>query len=178
MIYNQGRPWQVRGTVQDLGTGPLWAVVLWRHHVQSTVLYDHGRTQIQSESWARLLAFDNRGNSSLVLTRPLLVNNEIYKPFPLNLTRKGYLEKMNNLPKRHGAGPPVALGSMQLHQLHRLKAVPVYITTTTLRVTGAKAKPLYNRHDLSCYRHYGKVKKFPARNSLAWQNNREVDAFD
>jgi len=55
-----------------------------------------------------LLTFDNnRGNSSLVLTRALFVNNEIYKPFVL-LERKGYLEKMNNLPKHHGAGPSVA----------------------------------------------------------------------
>jgi len=35
------------GPVHDLGAEPLWAVVLWRH-VQSTVLYDHGRAQIQS----------------------------------------------------------------------------------------------------------------------------------
>jgi len=40
------------------------------------------------------------------------------------LERKGYLEKMNNLPKLHGAGPPEARGPMQLHWLHRLKASP------------------------------------------------------
>jgi len=27
-----------RGRMQDLGAGSLWAVILWRHHVQSTVL--------------------------------------------------------------------------------------------------------------------------------------------
>jgi len=37
--------------------------------------------------------------------------------------RKEYLEKMNNLPKRHGAGPPEARGSMQLH---RFKTDPGY----------------------------------------------------
>jgi len=36
------------------------------------------------ENRARLLTFDNRGYPSLVLTRPLFVNNEIYKPFLLN----------------------------------------------------------------------------------------------
>jgi len=43
---NEGRSWQVRSPMQDLGAGPLWAVVLWRHRVQSTLLYDHGRAQI------------------------------------------------------------------------------------------------------------------------------------
>ena len=43
VAYTQGRPWQVRGPMQDLDAGPLWAVILWRHRVQSTVLYDHGR---------------------------------------------------------------------------------------------------------------------------------------
>jgi len=28
----------MRGPMQDAGAGPLWAVLLWRHHVQSTVL--------------------------------------------------------------------------------------------------------------------------------------------
>jgi len=27
-----------RSPMQDLGVGPLWAVVLWRHRAQSTVL--------------------------------------------------------------------------------------------------------------------------------------------
>jgi len=31
-------PATVRGPMQDLGVGPLWAVILWRHRVQSTVL--------------------------------------------------------------------------------------------------------------------------------------------
>jgi len=26
------------GPMQDLGAGPLWAVILWRHRVQSSVL--------------------------------------------------------------------------------------------------------------------------------------------
>jgi len=26
------------GPMQDLGSGPLWAVISWRHRVQSTVL--------------------------------------------------------------------------------------------------------------------------------------------
>jgi len=46
MIYVQGWPKQVRGPMQNLGAGPFWAVVLWRHRVQSTVLYDHGRAHI------------------------------------------------------------------------------------------------------------------------------------
>jgi len=48
MREKQGRTWQVGGPIQDLGAGSLWALVLWRHRVQSTVLYDHGRSQIQS----------------------------------------------------------------------------------------------------------------------------------
>ena len=43
---SQGRPWQVRGPMQDWGAAPLWAIVLWRHRVQSTVLYNPGRAQI------------------------------------------------------------------------------------------------------------------------------------
>jgi len=41
----------------------------------------------------------------------------MYKPFLLSFERKGYLEKINNLPKHHGAGPPAARGPMQLHPL-------------------------------------------------------------
>jgi len=33
-----GRPQQVRGPMQDLSAGPLWAVVLWHHCAQTTVL--------------------------------------------------------------------------------------------------------------------------------------------
>jgi len=33
----QCKTW-ARGPMQDLGAGPLWAVILWRHRVQSTVL--------------------------------------------------------------------------------------------------------------------------------------------
>jgi len=40
------------------------------------------------------------------------------------LARKEYLAKINNRPKRHGAGPPEARGPMQPHRLHRLKADP------------------------------------------------------
>jgi len=32
--------------MQDLGVGPFWAVVLWRHRVQSTVLYSHDGAHI------------------------------------------------------------------------------------------------------------------------------------
>jgi len=35
----QGRPQQVRGPMQDLRAGPVWAVVLLRHRVQSIVLW-------------------------------------------------------------------------------------------------------------------------------------------
>jgi len=49
--------------------------------------------------------FDNTGNSSLVLTRALLANNEIHKPYLLNSRAQGVSEKKNNLPKHHGAGP-------------------------------------------------------------------------
>jgi len=38
MRHGQGRPKQVRGPTQDLGTGPLWAVILWCHRVHSTML--------------------------------------------------------------------------------------------------------------------------------------------
>jgi len=38
------------------------------------------------------------------------------------LVRKEYLPKINNLAKRHGAGPPEARGPMQSHRLHRLRA--------------------------------------------------------
>jgi len=37
--FRQRRPWQVRGPMQDLGTWPVQAVVLWRHRAQSTVLW-------------------------------------------------------------------------------------------------------------------------------------------
>jgi len=40
ITLRQGRPLQVRGSMQDLGARPLWAVVLLRHRAQSTVLYD------------------------------------------------------------------------------------------------------------------------------------------
>ena len=58
-----------------------------------------------------LLTFDNRGNSPLVLTRALFVNNEIYKPFVLNSRAQGisgkkstiYLNTMARGPR--GAGP-------------------------------------------------------------------------
>jgi len=33
----QCKTW-ARGPMQDLSAGPLWAVILWRHRVQSTVL--------------------------------------------------------------------------------------------------------------------------------------------
>jgi len=36
---------------------------------------------------------NNRGNSSLVLTRALFVNNEIYKPFVLNSRAQGVFGK-------------------------------------------------------------------------------------
>jgi len=49
--------------------------------------------------------------------------NEIYKPFVLNSEVQGCLEKMNNLPKHHGVGPPEACGPIQLHPL---KAGPGY----------------------------------------------------
>jgi len=35
-----------------------------------------------------------------------------------------YVAKINNLLKHHGAVPLEALGPMQLHRLHRVKAVP------------------------------------------------------
>jgi len=38
-IAQQGRPKQMRGPMQDLGAGPLWAEILWRHRVHSTVLW-------------------------------------------------------------------------------------------------------------------------------------------
>jgi len=34
----QGRPQQMRDPMQDFSAGPLWAVILWRHRAQSTVL--------------------------------------------------------------------------------------------------------------------------------------------
>jgi len=37
-FIRSGRPWQMRGPMQDLSAGPLWAVILWRHSVHSTVL--------------------------------------------------------------------------------------------------------------------------------------------
>jgi len=36
------------------------------------------------------------------------------------LKLKEYLEKINNLPKHHGAEPPDTRGAMQLHRLHRV----------------------------------------------------------
>jgi len=41
--------------------------------------------------------FDNRKNSSLVLSRALFANNEIYKPFLLSSRAQGVYGKMNNL---------------------------------------------------------------------------------
>jgi len=73
-----------------------------------------------------LSAFGCRGNSSLVLTRTLFVNNEIYKLYLLNSRVQGVSGKMNNLPKHHGVGPPEVRGSMQLH---RLKAGPGFRDT-------------------------------------------------
>jgi len=42
--------------------------------------------------------------------------------FLLNSQAQGVSGKMNNLPKHHGAGHPVARGPMQLHRLHWFKA--------------------------------------------------------
>jgi len=56
--------------------------------------------------------------------RAIFVNNVIYMAFLLNFQAQGAFGKMNNLPKRHGAGPPEARGPMQLQRLHRLKAGP------------------------------------------------------
>jgi len=42
-----------------------------------------------------------------------------------------YLAKINNLPKRHGVGPPEGRGPMQPHRLHRLKAGPDYHSIIT-----------------------------------------------
>ena len=44
----------------------------------------------------------------LLLTRAFLVNNEIYMAFLLNFQAQGVSDKMNNLPKHHGAGPNAA----------------------------------------------------------------------
>jgi len=38
--------WIVQSGPGVAGAGPLCAVVLWHHHVQSTMLYDHGRAHI------------------------------------------------------------------------------------------------------------------------------------
>jgi len=38
------------------------------------------------------------------------------------LVRKEYLPKINNLPSRHGAGPPEVRGPILPHWLHRIKA--------------------------------------------------------
>ena len=47
--------------------------------------------------------------------------------FLLNSQVQSVSDKMSNLPKHHGAGPPEARGPMQMHWLHRLKAGPAYI---------------------------------------------------
>jgi len=61
--------------------------------------------------------FDNRGNSSLVPTRALFVNNEIYKPVLLNSRAQGVSGKNEQTTRTPWCGAPEARGQMQLHRL-------------------------------------------------------------
>jgi len=96
----------MRGPMQDLGAGPLWAVILWRDRVQSTVLH-RGRAQIYTAALTRELStFANVRDEicSFWRERSLLTMKFIWR-FYWIIKRKVYLAKMNNLPKHHGAGP-------------------------------------------------------------------------
>ena len=113
--------------MQDLGAGPLLAVVLWRHRVQSTVVRSWESADIKA--LALLLTFDNRGNS-LVLTRAFFVNNEIYMEFLLNSQAQGLSGKNEQSTQTPLCWAPEARGQRKLHWLHRLKAGPDAVAQT------------------------------------------------
>jgi len=78
---------------------------------------------------ARLLTFDNRGNS-LVLTRAFFVNNEIYMAFLLNSQAQGLSGKNEQSTQTPLCWAPEARGQRKLHWLHRLKAGPDAVAQT------------------------------------------------